>query len=378
MKFKIEKKVIFACILMFSLGFEMGGFQAVLRELSLYFSINKVSWGFLVSSQYLGVIIMPVVFGRVADRIGKKQVLLVFMSIFIIGTCCIGLSSWLPLTVIGFFLTGSGYGVCESVSTALLSDQYADSAHRYMNLSQAFLCIGAVIAPILTSLRVIDWRLVFLISSGVGLIALIVLLFEGGFTVVPAYSSSRLLDVSLFNSKAFVLLFVTMMIYVGLENGFGYFTESFFYDAYASSWGGYAISLYWASMAISRVITSMSSQNIFKQLRERFILVAVVFIALFVSNTPVFALLLCVAVGACYGPIWSYIMSLSAGMYPERTASVTGLISSACGIGGAVYPVFMSAIIANAPLGSGYLFLSVSSLVAFLLILIAHRTAVNP
>jgi fucose permease len=130
-------------------------------------------------------------------------------------------------------------------------------------------------------------------------------------------------------------------------------------------------------MAISRVITSMSSQHIFKQLRVRFILVAVVFIALFVSNSPAFALLLCVAVGACYGPIWSYIMSLSAGMYPERTASVTGLISSACGIGGAVYPVFMSAIIANAPLGSGYLFLSVSSLVGFLLILIAHRRAVN-
>ena len=315
------------------------------------------------------------VFGRVADRIGKKQVILVFMSIFIIGTCCIGLSSLLSLTVIGFFLTGAGYGVCESVSTALLSDQYTDSAHHYMNLCQAFLCIGAVIAPILTSLQVINWSWVFLISSGVSLIALIVLLFEGGFTVVPCYSSSRLLDTSLFTSKAFVLLFVTMIIYVGMENGFGYFTESFFYDAYASSWGGYAISLYWASMAISRIFSSMSSQNVFKQLRIRFIFVAVVFIAFFVSNSPVVALFFCTVVGAVYGPIWSYIMCLSARMYPERTASVTGLISSACGIGGAMSPVLMSAIVANAPLGSGYLFLSVSSVVAFLLIFVAHRTA---
>lgn len=373
----VDKKVVLSCILMLSIGFEMGGFQAVVREMSSYFSLGKLSMGLLVSSQYLSIIVMPAVFGRIADKIGKKRILVIFMCLFCVGTFLVGSSHWLSLTLIGFFLIGSGYGVAESVCTALLSDQYGSDADRYMNLSQAFLCIGAVIAPLFASRLLPAWRWVFFVSGGICIISAVMLVFESGFRVVLSHSPAKVVDLSLFKSKLFVMFFVIMIIYVGLENGFGYFTESIFYESYASSLGTYAISLYWASMAISRILSSLSSKDLYRQLLFRFALIALVFIALYISKSQYFFLFLCGAVGFSYGPIWSYIMSLAASLYPEKTASVIGLISSGCGIGGVLFPILMGAIVKYTPSGSGFLFLAASSLVAGLFMCIASRLSKN-
>ncbi|MDY0288822.1 MAG: MFS transporter [Sphaerochaeta sp.] len=364
----VDMKIIMSCMLMLSIGFEMGGFQAVVREMSSYFSLGKIAMGVLVASQYVSIIVMPALFGRIADRVGKKRILVIFMCLFCLGTCLVGSSPWLPLTLASFFLIGAGFGVAESVCTALLSDQYGRDADRYINLSQAFFCIGAVIAPLFAIRLLPQWRWVFFVSAGICLISLVLLILESGFRVVISPPSSQLVDTSLFKSRLFIMLFCTMIIYVGLENGFGYFTESVFYESYASSLGSYALSLYWASMALSRILSSLSSQDLYKQLLHRFVVIALVFVGLYVSKSAYLFLFLCAAIGFSYGPIWSYIMSMAAGMYPHKSASVIGMISSGCGIGGALFPILMGAIVKYTPLGSGFLFLSASALLAALLV----------
>lgn len=371
----VDNKIMLSCLLLFSLGFEMGGFQAVLREMASYFSLGKISMGLLVSSQFLSIIVMPAVFGRIADKVGKKRVLVIFMCLFVLGTFFVGISDWLPLTLLSFFLIGAGLGVAESICTALLSDHYGKNGDRYINLSQAFFCIGAVIAPLFAIQLLPAWRWVFFASGIICLTSLFLLIFESGFSVVISPSLSKLVDFSLFTSKTFLLLFFTMIVYVGLENGFGYFTESIFFESYSSSLGPYAISLYWACMALSRILSSLSSKNLYTQLLYRFGIIALVFIALYFSKSPYLYLFLCAAVGFSYGPIWAYIMSLAANMYPDKTASVIGLISSGCGIGGAVFPILMGAIVKHTPLGSGFIFLSASSLLGGIFIFIASRLA---
>ena len=369
-----DTKIILSSILMFSIGFEMGGFQAVLRELSAYFALGKISMGVLVSVQYISVIVMPAIFGRIADQYGKKRVLLVFMLLFSLGSFLVGTSSWLPLTIMSFFLIGAGYGVAESVCTAMLSDQFGQEADRYMNLSQAFLCVGAVIAPVFTSFMYPSWRWTFIASGMLCLISVIMLLFESDFTYVASSFSSKLFDGSIFRSRVFLFLFFAMIVYVGLENGFGYFTETHFHEAYVSTWGPYALSLYWGFMALSRIWSSFSSKNIYEQLMQRFVIIALVFVALYFSNQPVFSLFLCAAIGFLFGPVWSFIMSAAASLSPGKSATVIGMISSGCGVGGAIYPIIMGIIVKYTPLGSGFLFLAVSSMFAWLFVWIASRS----
>lgn len=355
-----DRKILFSCLLHFSIGFETGGFQAVLRTMAEFFSLEKIGIGFLASAQYVGIILMPALIGRIADRVGKKRMLVVFIPVFSIGTLLVGVSSWLGITVLGLLFIGSGYGVAESVSTALLGDHYKENADRYINISQAFLCIGAVTAPLVSSLQGFHWRWIFFISSVVCLISLVLLLLETGFAKVVNTSDALLFDRSLIQSTPFRLFFITMLLYVGMENGFGYVVEAYFFNSFRSSWGAYAVSLYWSAMALSRLLSSTVSSNLYVQLKRRFIAIILVFVALALSKSLAVSLVLCILVGFSYGPIWSFIMALAVSSYPEKSASVTGLISSGCGLGGVLFPMLMQMV----PLGKGFVLLSVSALAA--------------
>ena len=55
---------------LFFVGFEMGGFQLVLRSVSAEFSTGTIGAGLLVAAQYASVILMPLLFGRLSDRVG--------------------------------------------------------------------------------------------------------------------------------------------------------------------------------------------------------------------------------------------------------------------------------------------------------------------
>lgn len=365
----LDRKILFSCLLHFSIGFEMGGFQAVLRTMAEFFSLERIDSGFLVSAQYVGIILMPALIGRIADRVGKKRTLVVFMLVFCIGAFMVGVSSWLGITVLGLLFIGSGYGVAESVSTALLGDHYKENADRYINLSQAFLCIGAVAAPLVSSLTFFLWRWVFLSSSAVCLVSLVLLLSETGFTKVMHTSDALLLDKSLIQSNLFRLFFIIMLLYVGMENGFGYVVETYFYDSFRSSWGAYAISLYWSAMALSRLLSSTVSSNLYVQLKIRFTAITLMYIVLALSTSPVLSLILCALIGFSFGPIWSFIMALAIRNYPEKTASVTGLISSGCGLGGVLFPILMQLV----PLGKGFVLLAAAALAAGVCIVFAAR-----
>ena len=368
-KLGFDRELLFSCLLLFSIGFEMGGFQAVIRTMAGYFALGKMDIGFLVAAQYVGIILMPALFGGIADRVGKKRMLICFMLVFSMGTLLVALSSRLSLTVVGFFFIGSGYGVSESVCTAMLGDCYREDADRSINLSQAFLCIGAVVAPLVSSLPGFNWRWVFLASSAVCLTSLVLLLFESGFPDGKHSSGTVILDGSLIKTNPFILFFTTMLLYVGLENGFGYIAETYFFEFFQSSWGAYALSLYWSAMALSRLLSSAVSRDLYMQLKRRFIAIALLFVFLALSRSPLISLVLCTLVGFCYGPIWSFIMALAVRNYPEKSASVTGLISSGCGLGGVLFPILMQAV----PQGGGFVLLAASALAASVCIILAAR-----
>lgn len=138
------------CALLFFVGFEMGGFQLVLRGVSTEFSMTATGAGLLVAAQNAGIMLMPPLFGSLSDRIGKKRVLLLFSLIFCLGCAFTGLSRGVLPFILGVFLIGSGYSVCECTGSAALADAYPEKSAKYINLSQCMLSAGAVVSPVLT------------------------------------------------------------------------------------------------------------------------------------------------------------------------------------------------------------------------------------
>ena len=112
----------------------------------------------------------------------------------------------------------------------VLSELDAEKGARYINLSQALLSLGAVVSPFLVQWlqksRHVSWRLPFLIcAAAYTLLALLLLL-----TVFPKRQALTQKEAkartNFFASRAFRLLFFSILLYVGLENGISYFAES--------------------------------------------------------------------------------------------------------------------------------------------------------
>ena len=337
------------CAVLFFYGFYLGGVQLVISEVSREYGQNAAGMGGLVAAQHVAAVVLPVVLGALADRIGKKPVLCIFAAVFAAGCFLAGLSKNLGVYVIGAVCVGAGYSVCESVSSAVLSELDAEKGARYINLSQALLSLGAVISPFLVQWlqksRHASWRLPFLIcAAAYTLLALLLLLtvFPKRQTGMQKKATAR---TNFFASRAFRLLFFSILLYVGLENGISYFAESLFsVRLSAGDLAAAAISAYWIGMTVSRMLFSAVLHDPKKTLIGCFLASAVFLLVLAVSQNPTVSLVCCFAAGFSYGPIWSTLVAQATGLFPEASAGAAGIMSAGCSIGGMLTPILMGAV----------------------------------
>ena len=77
MKTKLHPGWVLAllCTVLFFYGFYLGGVQLVISEVSREYGQNAAGMGGLVAAQHVAAVVLPVVLGALADRIGKKPVL---------------------------------------------------------------------------------------------------------------------------------------------------------------------------------------------------------------------------------------------------------------------------------------------------------------
>lgn len=365
--------------LMFFVGIELGGFQLALRSISGEFSMGATGAGLLVAAQYVSIILMPLLFGRLSDRAGKRRVLLLFSFVFFLGCLLSALARGVFSFAAGLFCIGAGYSVCESAGSAALADASPEKGARWVNLSQGVLSLGAVLSPILLQYGIStfgwSWRAVFWLCAVGVLAALIALLFVRLPESAPAPPGQPAKPIrAFFASPAFALFFCAILLYVGLENGFGYFTESLFsLKLGAAALGAYAISAYWASMALSRLLFGVLPVSPKRTLTISLFASAALFVALAVLHAPIPALLVCALIGFSFGPVWSSLMNLAAQQHPGFSGGAMGLMSAGCGLGGAVFPALMGLISDRIDLRAAFVLLALAALTAGVLCSVAAK-----
>lgn len=354
------------CTVLFFYGFYLGGVQLVISEVSRTYGQNAAGMGGLVAAQHIAAVVLPVILGVLADRIGKKPVLCIFAAIFAFGCFLAGLSQSLGVYVIGAVCVGAGYSVCESISSAVLSELDDEKGARYINLSQAMLSLGAIVSPFLVQWmqqsRHASWRIPFLIcAAAYTLLALLLLI-----TVFPKRQSTvreqPRMRANFFASRAFRLLFFSILLYVGLENGISYFAESLFSEQLsAGNLAAAAISAYWIGMTASRMLFSAVMRSPKRTLIGCFLASAAFLLTLAVLKSPALSLMCCFAVGFSYGPIWSTLVAQATGLFPTASAGAAGVMSAGCGIGGSVFPVLMGAVCKISGISAGFLMLATAA-----------------
>jgi DHA1 family bicyclomycin/chloramphenicol resistance-like MFS transporter len=130
----------------------------------------------VISVFFLGMALGQMLYGPFSDSFGRKKAIYLGVSIFILGSMISLLSTNFTFMLIG--RVGQGYGICSCrvVSLAMIRDKLSGrEMARVMSLIMVLFIMVPAIAPSLGQLILFyaDWRAIFLLNVGIGLIAMV-------------------------------------------------------------------------------------------------------------------------------------------------------------------------------------------------------------
>ncbi|MDO4404339.1 MAG: MFS transporter [Atopobiaceae bacterium] len=324
-------------LIIFVNGFESGGYQASLWSIGQTYDLSITSMGLFAAAELLADMLAPILLGSWADRVGKSMSLKVMLCLQLVATALAWLApnSW--LFVAGMFLLGLTTSALQFIAIAALADAYPVSSKRKIGYITSMYAFGAVTSPLIVSFYLnhgISWKALFIFLWLGTAVALKGIIDAGVEPREKAPGSLRDGHGGRFVLVGILLLCVIMCIYVGFENGFAFFVDTLFVDVFKSSAGKYALSLYWAVMIPSRILVGRFSEKHQTILTVSVIAIPLVTLLIAMSTSAWQVMVLCVPLGLASGAIYPSVLTMMLPFAGRKTATATGMITAATGIGG--------------------------------------------
>ncbi|MBB5084800.1 Bcr/CflA family efflux MFS transporter [Nonomuraea endophytica] len=147
------------------------GFPELGRELAAGEPAVQLS----MSAFLVGLVAGQLVIGPLSDRLGRRRLLLPGTAAFALLSAFCALMPTAPLLVAGRFLQGCAGAAGLVLARAVLTDRLAGPRlPLYFSVLAMILGVAPVVGPLLGSVivTVFDWRAVFWVLSGIGLVML--------------------------------------------------------------------------------------------------------------------------------------------------------------------------------------------------------------
>jgi len=328
-------------LIVFINGFEAGGYQASLFNIGLSYELSTTSKGLYASAELLATMLAPILLGAWADKFSKIKSLKNLLFIQILASAFILLLFSKYIFLGGVFFLGLTTSALQFISIAALADIYPRSYNKKIGYLTSMYALGAFVAPLVVSayLKIgYSWRTLFLLLTVASALA-----FIGLFKATDEKkeqqptNNTKASDSGKFVLSAILLLCVIMCIYVGYENGYAFFIDTIFAEEFNSSIGKYALSIFWIVMIPSRILVGYLGKHSFKLLILS--LASILFITLIISQltSDIPVLLLCIPLGFACGAIYPNVLNIAMPLSGSHTATATGMITTATGIGGVVF-----------------------------------------
>jgi MFS family permease len=142
-------------------------YSLVLGYLMREFSMDKSTAGFLISLTLIASAIGGLLFGVLADRIGRTRALMLSILVYSIATAACGLSRTIPQLAVFRFVLGLGMGGEWTTAAALIAETWrAQHRGKALGLMQSAYAIGEAIAALVVAVVLphFGWRAVFFVG----------------------------------------------------------------------------------------------------------------------------------------------------------------------------------------------------------------------
>ena len=334
---------------MLLLGLNLSIYQSVISDISDTFGFEGVFAGFLIALYFLGALVIPAVGGSLGDRIGKKPALLAAAVVMLTGVVVVTQARHVVVLGLGIFLKGGGSCTLEGLLSAKITDENPKSAEKMISYSQLFFCIGAVAGPLLAlAVRFLGgaWH------TSLYVVAFLLIIVFAALWQIPGdrQSIQKQNDVCpanrfvLFKDIRFILFFVSMLLYVGAEEGVAFFVMDYFADMNAPSLGEISLSLFWGAMIFGRWIAGKLYRHAGKIMVLSLSLAAASSFFLRFVEPPMISVFLFFALGFGMAAVWPLLMAACTRTFHNTTGTAGGLMMTGGALGGMLMPMLIDAL----------------------------------
>jgi MFS transporter, putative metabolite:H+ symporter len=154
---------------------DVGLLAFIIAALQVDWNLTGKEMGWIGSINSIGMAVGALVFGLMADRIGRKNVFIITLLLFSIGSGVSAFATSLTVFLILRFLIGAGLGGELPVASTLVSESVpAEKRGRVVVLLESFWAAGWLVAALIAYFVIPDygWRAALLISAVPALYAL--------------------------------------------------------------------------------------------------------------------------------------------------------------------------------------------------------------
>nr|AGW83492.1 Wt8.33c [uncultured bacterium WT8] len=140
---------------------------------------TQTSYTWVVTITLLTTAISTPIWGKLADLLNRKTLMLIALVVFVLASAGAGLSQTAEMLIVFRALQGIGGGGLQALSQVLMADIISPRERgRYMGLFAGIMAIGTVGGPLLGGLLTdtVGWRWNFYVGVPLGIIAFIVLM----------------------------------------------------------------------------------------------------------------------------------------------------------------------------------------------------------
>lgn len=147
---------------------DMGAMTYLLPSLKEAFKLDAALAGLLGSMSMAGMLVGSFAAGRLADRVGRKNLLQYSMILWGVSGIALALSWNTPSMFVFRFLLGLGLGAEYPVANAMLSEFLpVKSRGRYLTIMEGLAPVGVITAGLIAWILIplVGWRWVFVVQA---------------------------------------------------------------------------------------------------------------------------------------------------------------------------------------------------------------------
>ncbi|CAM3117972.1 MFS transporter [Sporolactobacillus spathodeae] len=147
---------------------DVGMLSFIIAALAAEWKLNEAQMGWIGSVSSIGMAVGALIFGMMADRIGRKNILIVTLLVFSICAGLSALTTGLGLFLFLRFFVGMGLGGELPVASTLVSESVApEKRGRTVVLLESFWAGGWIVAAIISNFVIpsFGWRIALVIGA---------------------------------------------------------------------------------------------------------------------------------------------------------------------------------------------------------------------